>query len=359
VRIRALLRLHADAFMRGPAAPLFVLGAVLAVLLSPSGLDPHDVPRMLAKGSFPRAIVLLALIGVMRGSTRRMVFPPGATYLRASAIPRWTQMVAIAGFVGLAQAPLPFVLAVGGAPFDALSVLAALATACIAPTFFELVLAWALGLFSLWPLSIVLFAIVLRRAHRLAPIRARASVRVRFPLFWPLQVFLAEARALAASNIALAAAAPFIGLLLVRAGDDRADRARSLASLVAMASAAAMVFRVGGVVRALRPMIRRAPILIAVAIVATPSLAFAAGTQAMAHESALSTSLSFAAVLVVLEDRIAGKRRDVALSWVLAATALTVVFTLVARAQCGLLAVAVALVALAWPEPEVRRAHDL
>jgi hypothetical protein len=121
VRIRALLRLHGDAFVRGPAAILFVLVIVLAVVLSPSGLDPHDVPRMLRKGSFSRAIALLVLIGLMRGSTQRVILPPGATYLRASAIPRWTQMLAIAGFAAFAQAPLPFVLAVGGAPLDALS----------------------------------------------------------------------------------------------------------------------------------------------------------------------------------------------------------------------------------------------
>jgi hypothetical protein len=359
VRIRALLRLHADAFVRGPAATLFVLGVVLAVILSPSGLDPHDVPRMLAKGSFSRAIVMILLIGLMRGSTQRVIFPPGATYLRASAIPRWTQMAAMATFVTVAQAPLPFVLALGGAPVDALVVLVALATACMAPTSWEVALACALGHFSVLPLSIVFFAIVVRRAFRLAPIRSRARTRVRFPLFWPLQILLAHVRSLAAANVLLAALAPLIGLALVRAGDDRSDRARSLAALVTMASAAALVFRLGGIVRALRPMIRRAPVLIAVAVVATPSLAFAAGTQSIAHESALATTLSFAALLVVLEDRIASRRRDVALTWVLAAIALTVLFTLIARTQWGFLAVAIALVALAWPEPEVRRAHDL
>lgn len=356
--MRGLLRLHGDAFVRGPAATLFVLGVALSIVLSPSGLDPHDVPRMLPRGSFSRLIVMLVLIGLMRGSTQRVIFPPGATYLRASAIPRWTQMATIAVFVAVAQAPLPFVLAAGGAPLDALSVLAALATACIAPTFLELSLACALGTFSLAPLSFIFFAFVLRRAFRLAPIRSRARVRLRFPLFWPLQIVLAEVRALAAANVVLASSAPLIGLLLVRAGDDRAERARSLAAIVAMASAAASVFRVGPIVRALRPMIRRAPILFAVAIVATPSLAFAAGTQAIAHESALGTSISFATLLVVLEDRIASRRRDVALTWVLAAMALTVLFTVIARAQLGLVAIAIALVALAWPEPEVRRAHD-
>ncbi|MGZ3451456.1 MAG: hypothetical protein ACXVEF_17740 [Polyangiales bacterium] len=356
--MRGLLRLHADAFVRGPAAPLFGLGVVAAIVLSPTGLDPRDVPHMLATGTFSRAITLIAFVVLMRASTRRMIFPPGATYVRASAIPRWTQMATIALFVALAQLPLPAVLLAGRAPLDALSVLACLSTACVATTFVEASLALALGWSSIAPLGIVLFPIALVRAYRAAPLRERARVRLRFPLFWPLQIVLAEVRSLGVVHLALAALPPWVGFLLVRLGDDRSERARSLAAVVAALSAAPLVFRVGGMVRVLRPMIRRAPVLVAVAIVATPSMAFAAGTQVMAHESVFPIALALVMLLVVVEDRIAARRRDVALTWTLIAIPLTVVFTLLSRARWTAVSLVLGALALALPEPEVRRADD-
>ncbi len=367
--IRALVRLHLHAFVRGPLPILFALGTVCGVVFSRNGLDPHDVPRIFHRGGVARALLIAFVVALTRASSRSMVFVPGAAYVRASPIPRLVQ-IASAGVAVLAvQLPWLIVFVAGGAPVEGVGLACAMASACIAPTSLEVLLSVAVGALAA-PVAPLVLMIVLARAFREAPVWSASTMGVRLRAPWWVLLAAAYARSLVRgglARVALAFAAAGLGaaMVSVAAHDERADRAVSLAAVIAALSAAPLLSPVARVHRAVTPWVRasarprRLPLLIAIAVVATPSVAFAAGAahvSAHAQLTPLSTAFAVVAVLVVLQRHLARTRKDASLVTLLLALPLVVVFTLLAR-SVAFAAVATGL-ALVAPDPEVVRADD-
>lgn len=372
------MKLHLDAFARGPGAVLVAAGLLASVVFGPNGLDPRTVPEVLAPGSLARAATLGVLVVLLRGHRRAIVFPPGATWLRASAVPRAAQIAAVLACGLLAASPLPIVFVVGRAPLDALVVALAITCAGLSSSAIGAVFGLALGIVRapsaiVLPLQIVVTGWVLVRALRDAPIvRPRLGLRLRaWP--WPLQVALAVIRSLARDGlglVALAACAPLVGVLLVGVADraSRAGRALSLAASVALLGASPIAAKVERVARAIRPIVRasarprRAPFVVAIAILATPSFAYAAGTHAAAPPlPTAAVGLATVAAFVAIVSRVAARRRDAALVSVLLAIPLVAGVTLLASGSPSTaLATSLVVLAVVWflPEPEVPRALD-
>lgn len=362
--LRALLRLHLDAFVRGPLPTLFVVGVVCGIVFSKNGLDPHLVPRLLASGSWTRAAAVGMAIVLGRGTSRAMLLPPGAAYLRASPVPRALQLAA-SGLLALAvQLPWLLAFAAGGAPLEGLGLACALVAACIASTSIELVLAVSLAIFAAKGAPLLLL-LVLPRSHRAAPVWASSTLRVRVRASWWAQLAVAQLRTLyraGATRIALALLWPAFGLFLVSVADERSERAVWLAAFVAALGMGPLVSPVMRTHRAITPFVRastrwrRGPWLIALSILATPSMAFAAGTAHVAQGTPLVTGLAVVAVLATANLHLVPRRKDAGLLSVLLALPVIAVFTWMAR-SIAFAAIAL-LAALLITEPEVVRADD-
>jgi len=369
--LRALLRLHLHAFARGPMPTLFLVGLVFGVVFSPHGLDPHLVPHMLAAGTPARAASVGFAFVLSRAASRAMLFPPGGAFLRASPLPRWVQLAAAAVTVLLVQSPWLLVFAAGGAPLEGLGLAVALSAACLAPSLVELAVACALALFAA-PLSLLVFLPILVRAYRTAPVWGASSTRFRLRVEVPfaLQLVTAQLRSLVRGGItrvALSLGAPLVGLFLVSvaAPSERAERTVSLAALVAALGAAPLLAPLSRVTRAIAPWVRasargrRGPLLVALAILATPSISFAAGASTLAPPVTIApfaTAVALASVLLVSHAHLSARRRDAALLSALLTLPLIAVFTILARSVA--FAALALVVSLGWPQPEVTRADD-
>lgn len=370
---RAFLRVLGHAFVRGPGPALLVFSLFCVVAFGPNGLDPRDVARMLPSFSPARAAFVAGSTLVLRGGVSALLLPAGATYLRASILPRSLQVGLLALVVLAATAPLPVVLAIGRAPGAALVVWLATASACVASRPSLVLVSLLAAVLPAWslPLGALLFGGTLGAAYRDAPVfarRARAS-RPSRRVGWPLRLFAACVATVlrAGPRVFSAVAAPLLGLSLVRAadGDARAERVLSLAPLVAAFGATPLLSAVGRLLRAVHPLARgggrshRVAIATAAVVLSAPSVAFAAGGRALAatdHQPWL-VGAALVLALLLLEARLAARRRDAPLMLVLGVLPLVVVDVLLARAGLAWLALSLATLALALPLPEVRRAE--
>lgn len=348
---------------------LFALGTVCGVVFSRNGLDPHDVPRLFGGGSGARALLIAFVVALTRASSRKMLLVPGAAYLRASPVPR-TLQIGAAGLAALVvQLPWVCVFAAGGAPIEGVGLACAIAAACIAPTWLEATVSVALGIFSA-PIAPLLFAVVLPRAFRHAPVWSTSTIRLRLRAPWWALLAAAHGRALLRGGLTrvalgLSSAAFGVAMVSVAAPDERADRAVLLAAAVAALGAAPLLAPVARMRRAIIPWVRassrsrRTQLFVAIAILATPSIAFAAGSARMtahAQVAPLSIGVALVAVLVVLHGHVSRRRKDASLVTLLLAFPIVAVFTWLARSI--VFAAAVFGLALVVPDPEVTRADD-
>lgn len=373
IAVRAHARLLGYAFVRGPGPALVVSGLFCVVAFGPNGLDPRDVARMTAPWTAGRLVALAAVVVALRSGVRVLLSPPGSAYARASIVPLVVQRLLVAAFVVAAVSPLPLVLLAGRAPLDALVVAAASTGACVGAGPRSVALALAVGLLPgpALPLAIVVAAGALAHAHAVAGVEPRIRRRRGWIPPWPvgLVATLARVALRAGPATSLSASAPLLGLWLVRAADpeDRGARAVSLAAAVAAIGATPLARVVGRGGRAIEPLARtagrprRAAWLAAVVVLATPSLAFAAGAHAVAASGpASAVGAAVVAILVVVEARLAAARKDAPLLLPLAALAVVACATALAMRGVGGLAVLVALGAgaLASSPPEVVRGRD-
>lgn len=372
--VRAFLLVLGHAFVRGPGPALLVWGLLCVVAFGPNGLDPRDVARMLPAWSWARLAFVAASTLVLRAGVRALLLPAGATYLRASTIPRHGQLWLVSSAVFLATAPLPVVLAIGRAPGAAVVVWLATAIACVAGPPWQVAVAIGASLLpaASVPLAVVLYSLTIRTAYRDAPVMLRRTRRrglSRRPLPWPLALVVAATTTIvrASPRVLFALAAPLLGLSLVRAadGDARAERVVSLAALVAALGATPLVSSIGRLLRSVHPLTRgggrsqRLAILTATLVLSTPSVAFAAGGHALAgtHHEPLFVGVALVVALLLLEGWLVARRKDAPLALVLSVLPLVVGCTILARAGLAWLSVALAALGLALPLPEVRRAE--
>ncbi|MBK7397026.1 MAG: hypothetical protein IPJ34_12155 [Myxococcales bacterium] len=371
--MRAFLRVLGHAFVRGPGPALLVCSLFCVVAFGPNGLDPRDVVRMLPAWSLARLAFVTASALVLRAGVRALLLPAGATYLRASTIPRRGQLWLVSFVVFLATAPLPVVLTIGRAPGTAVVVWLATATACVAgrPWMFAVAIGASLLPPTTIPFAVVLYTLTIRSAYRDAPVMLRRARRRGLPrrLPWPLALLVAATTTVvrASPRVLFALAAPLLGLSLVRAADTdaRAERVLSLAALVAALGATPLVSSIGRLLRSIQPLTRgggrshRLAILTAALVLSTPSVAFAAGGHALAgtHREPLLVGVALVVGLLLVEGWLVARRRDAPLALVLWVLPLVVGCTILARAGLAWLSVALAALGLALPLPEVRRAE--
>lgn len=369
----ALARLLGHAFVRGPGPALVASGLFCVVAFGPNGLDPRDVVRMLAPGTPGRLVALCALAVALRGGVQVLLTPPGGAYARASIVPPSVQQLILSAFVLAGVSPLPLVLLAGRAPLDAVVVASAAAAACVGARVGGVALALVVGVLPgpAAPVAVAAFAVILAHAHAVAGVSRRSRPRRTWVPPWPVAIVAALARTAtrAGPGTTLSASAPILGLLLVRAADPdaRTERAVSLAAAVAALGATPLARVVGRTGRAIallsrtagRP--RRAGWLAGVAVLSTPSLAFAAGAHTVdASVPASLVGVAVVAGVVVVEARLAAARKDAPLLLPLAALAVVAAATTLVQVGAAGLAILAGLgaAALGTSPPEVARARD-
>jgi hypothetical protein len=330
-----------------------------AVLFGPHGMDPRDVPRLLSAGSAPRAFVIAVAIAILRANVRTMLFPPGATWVRASPTPRFLQFGVAALACLLLPLPLVMLFAVGRAPIDGIGLGFAITSACVASSAIGFVVAAVVGIVCA-PLAPIVFVALFPRAYRAAPVTSSWHVRVRLEA--PFLVLLASAHVRAliragVTRLTLAGVVPAALAYVVARGDEPAKGATVATPIVAAFAAAPLLEPVLRTHRAVAPEVRassrsrRAAWLIAIALLATPALAFAATVPSVSRPASLAEALAIVTVIATLHAHLRGRRPDggtIATLWSLP------IVILLAFAPAPFLVSAVAFaVAFMLPEPEV------
>ena len=382
--LSASIALHAHAFGRSSVPLLLATAVALAVVLGGHGVDPREVARLVRASAWVRLGVAIGWASLARAGARTLLLPPGSAWMRSAPLSPIALTVVAAAFVFLTQAPPLMTLLAGRDVASALSIAFVGATLASAPRdrYGLLSIALPLALLSIEPqlpgwnvaraaaLAIV-FSISVHRAFVVAPERTRVrAIRWRrLPAF--AHLVLVHTRTLVRGRpLALVRSSVVVALSIALVHRARiADRTgmMQLGALVTLVSGAPLLSHVGRTRRLLDRFVRasaqRRVIALgaAVLVVATPSLAFAGALAPSAASAphAISTALFcvvLALLLVRLEHRLYARRRDANLVLVLQASALAVVFGVLATLHeviVGLVLVACATLGVSLPLKEV------